>query len=115
MFAELHARVGDVRPHGGLGAAQVRRDLIGRHVFHIAEQQGRPLAAGEDVQGGFQMLAPFRPQQQLLRTVVRGDRHCLGHFFEFGKLTRPLRRKKSIAVLLAIRDNQRVALSRSLS
>ncbi len=46
---QFHSAVGDVRSHGRLGTIQLGRHFLGRQALHIAQQQSRPLAVGQNI------------------------------------------------------------------
>ena len=88
---------------------------FGRHILDVAQQQREAFPIGENRQTIGQAVAAFRAQQYLLRAIAAVDRDRLRQVLEVGKLTRSARRRKSMAVLVAMRECQCAALSRSFN
>ena len=76
--------------------------FFGRQTLHVAQDQRRPLTGAQKAQSILQIISMFAAQQRLLRALRVAFRSELISQNE----ARPLRRMKSIAVLVAILDSQ---------
>jgi len=114
MFAQLHARVGDVRTHRRLGAIQLFGHGLSREILDITQQQGHALAPVSTAR-----LEVSRSRRSVRRTIARtiaGSRSdLLRQIFEIGKTHAVERRRKSMAVFVAMRDSQCAAFSGSFN
>ncbi len=63
--AELVAPIRDMRADGGLGAAQLFRYFLGRHVLDIPEDERGALPGTEKAQAVFQVIPLFGPEENL--------------------------------------------------
>src|SRR5580700_8616701 len=83
ILAQFIARVGDVRPDGGLGTIQPLRYFFGRQTLYVAQHQSGAFARGQQAQAVFQIAALLGAQQNILRTLVvafrRGVQLAIGH------------------------------------
>ena len=88
------------------------RDFFRRQAFHVAQQQRLPLSRAQQAQAVFQIFAMLDRAAAPARDFPRGFR---GASSISQNVARPLRRRKSIAVLVAILDSQCAAFCSSLS
>ena len=93
----------------------MRGDLFGGQVFDIAQDQGGPLTRRQGVETGLQVFAALGAKEQLFGAVLGRAGERLSQIVDLAEVDAAWRRRKSMAVLVAIRDSQCAALSRSFN